>query len=74
LLNTNWGCIFSGVFHLRAKHEQHGVGINQNLHVLAPDHFVGRPDLVGVFDGVRLSRAAAITDAQADDVGTDALS
>src|SRR6201991_2747019 len=63
------------VVHLGAEQEQHGLGVDQDLHALILDHLVGRTDLVGIFDRVGLTGAAAIldADAQADDLGISAL-
>ena len=53
------------VVHLGAEQEQHGLGIDQDLDALVLDHFVGRADLVGVFDRVGLPGAAAVLDPDA---------
>src|SRR5262249_23214194 len=63
------------VVHLGAEQEQHGLGVDQDFHALVLDHLVGGADLVSVFDGVGLTGAAAVldADAQADDLGIGAL-
>ena len=63
------------VVHLGAEQEQHGLRIDQDLHALVLDDFIGRADLMGVFDGIGLSGTAAVLDAdtKADDLGIGAL-
>src|SRR5215212_9185739 len=53
------------VVHLGAEQEEHRLRVDQDFHAPVLDHFVGRADLVGVFDGVGLPGAAAILDADA---------
>src|SRR3954453_6359128 len=59
------------VIHLGAQQKQHRLGIDQDLHALVLDHLVSGLDVVRIFDGIGLTRAAAILDpdAQADDLG-----
>src|SRR5215813_8565889 len=63
------------VVHLGAEQEQHGLGIDEDLHALVLDDFVGRADLMGIFDGIGLAGAATVlhTDAQSHDLGVGAL-
>src|SRR5438105_6063943 len=63
------------VVHLGAQQEQHGLGIDQDLHALVLDDLVGRANLVGVLDRIGLPGAAAVLDAdpQAHDLGIGAF-
>src|SRR5258706_10115457 len=50
------------VIHLGAQQEQHGLGIDQDLHALVLDDLVGRANLMGVFDRIGLPGAATVLD------------
>src|SRR6516162_56172 len=54
------------VVHLGPKQEQYGLWIDQDLHTLILDHFVGRVDRLGVLHRVFHAGAAAIFDADAN--------
>src|SRR5438105_11698397 len=54
------------VVHLGAEQEQHGLGIDQDLDALVLDYFVGGAHLMGIFDRIGLTGAAAILDADAE--------